>query len=63
MTEDPEEMHRWMVEGQRVVLYDPKRELEGEDLRISVESSIGRDYFLWVIPTRRTVDTVAPVNR
>jgi hypothetical protein len=63
VTDDPEEMRRWMVEGQRVVLYDPKRELNGDELRVSIESSIGRDYVLWVIPTRRTVSSVAPVTR
>lgn len=62
VTEEQEEMHRWMVEGQHVVLYDPKRELNGEDLRIAIESSIGRDYILWIFPTRRTVNTVSPVS-
>ena len=63
MTGDPEEMRRWMVEGHRVVLYDPKRELNGDNLRISIESSIGRHYVLWIIPTRQTVSTVGPVSR
>jgi hypothetical protein len=63
VTEDTEEMRRWMVEGQRVVLYDPKGELNGDDLRISIESSIGRDYVLWIFPKRRTVNTVSPVTR
>jgi len=62
VTENLEEMHRWMVEGQHVVLYDPKRELDGDDLRVAIESSIGRDYVLWIFPSRRTVDTVTEVT-
>ncbi len=63
MTDDQEEMRRWMVEGHRVVLYDPKGELTGDNLRISIESSIGRHYILWIIPMRQTVSTVGPVSR
>jgi hypothetical protein len=63
VTDDPDEMRRWMVEAQRVVLYDPKRELNGDALRISIESSIGRDYVLWVFPKRRTVSIIGPVSR
>ncbi len=63
MTGDPEEMRRWMVEGHRVVLYDPKGELNGDNLRISIESSIGRHYVLWIIPTRQTVSAAGPVSR
>ena len=63
VTDDPEEMQRWMVEGHRVVLYDPKRDVTGDDLRISIESSIGRHYILWIFPARQTVSTVGPVSR
>ena len=63
VTDDTEEMRRWMVEGQNVVLYDPKRELNGDDLRISIESSLGRDYVLWIFPARKTVNMVSPVSR
>jgi hypothetical protein len=58
---DPEEMRRWMTEAEGVVLYDPKKQLPGADLRVSVESSIGRRYMLWVIPTRDSVTAVSAV--
>jgi hypothetical protein len=63
VTDDVEQMYRWMVEGQHVVLYDPKNDLSGDDLRVAIESSIGRDYVLWIFPTSRTVDTISPVSR
>jgi hypothetical protein len=63
VTGDREEMRRWMAEGQGVVLYDPKRELDGGDLRVSIESSVGRKFILWVIPARESFSTVGPVER
>ena len=58
---DLEEMSRWMTEASGVVLYDPLKHLPGTDLRVSVESSIGRRYVLWVIPTRDSVTAVRTV--
>ena len=63
VTDDVEQMYRWMVEGQHVVLYDPKSELDGDDLRVAIESSIGRNYVLWIFPSSRTVNAVSPVSR
>jgi len=63
VTNELEEMVRWMVEGQDVVLYDPQRELNGDDLRVAIESSIGRDYVLWIFPKSRTISVIAPVRR
>ena len=63
VTHNAEEMQRWMVQGQHVVLYDPKQDLNGDDLRVAIESSIGRDYVLWIFPKQRTVSATAPVTR
>ncbi len=63
VTGQQEEMHRWMVEARHVVLYDPKRDLDGDELRVAIESSIGRDYVLWIFPTKKTIDAVGPVGR
>ncbi|NIM00798.1 MAG: DUF4390 domain-containing protein [Acidobacteria bacterium] len=63
VTDNAKEMERWMVRGQHVVLYDPKQELNGDDLRVVIESSIGRDYVLWIFPKRRTVHIMAQVTR
>jgi len=62
VTEDGEEMRRWMTEGRHVVLYDPRRDLNGEGLRVSIESSVDRKYVLWVIPARKSVSVVGPVT-
>ena len=63
VTEDREEMRDWMARGRDVVLYDPKSELVDDDLRVSIESSVGRKYILWVLPARDSVRVVGPVER
>lgn len=63
VTDDTDEMVRWMTHGQHIEIYDPAGELpDDEDLLVAVESSIGRRYILLFFPAREYVDVVGPVS-
>ena len=46
-------MRAWMTEVELIVPFEAE-ELESRRLRVEVESVIGRDYVLWIIPSRET---------
>jgi hypothetical protein len=49
-----DEMRAWMTELREVEVFDPARRLEGERLRVRVESEVGRRYLLLIFPASLT---------
>jgi hypothetical protein len=50
-TTSAEEMRAWMTELHDVAVYNPTRAIEGEALKLRVESNLGRRYVWLVIPS------------
>jgi hypothetical protein len=55
ITESVDEMRAWMTELEAIPVFDPATTLEGNKLRVEVQSSLGRKYVLWVFPTTDSV--------
>jgi len=51
VTFSSDEMRAWMTELSGIEVFDPARPLDGNRLRVRVESAVGRRYLLLIFPT------------
>jgi hypothetical protein len=55
VTDSVAEMREWLVSIDEVPLPDPGDGFEAEKLYVRAEVNLGRTYFMWFIPTSRTI--------
>jgi hypothetical protein len=55
ITDSADEMLAWMTELVEIPVFNPAKPLQGDRLRVRVESSLGRRYLMFVFPTTHSV--------
>jgi len=60
-TSDIEAVLQWMTRCSDVVLFDSEKPLPEIELRVRIESSIGRKFVLWLFPARIAVRADTPL--